>query len=440
MRELAIYGVHLGLCLLAILVCSRLAHRALTGLLAGRWRAGWRRGDAPVRPALLRGRGPEQEERGPLVPVGAAPAGSRVLCTSVGYLLLSLVVAGVWGYCARTEHNARLDFVAPSGQRYSSRFCSVVHLADGRAVAPFVRRRLLPDLARALAAVVPGQTWTGLRCWLEGNGAGAGSVRAYLQRLGWQADHYPLLCCAFALIYGSVVGFMFTCRYLVLLLYDCPGWAADLAGAALGLALLGCIGDWHYCLYPYDFPNAFVFTLALAALLARRWWFVLAFAAAAYSKETAVLLLLAYVLLAEERRSLRFWGLLGLLLAVYGGVRWWVSVTYPAPEVTFWFPGRNAKYLASRVFYLWLAPFLAVGLLRLLSAWPSYPPALRRLSLLAVPLVGLAFFKGWIEEMRQYLELLPIVGLIVFQWLLREAGAGGILRPRLLIPAKVRGR
>jgi hypothetical protein len=401
----------------------------LAVLLAGRRRGLRATEEARFRPALLRGADSWQEERGALVP-GGAPRASRLLGTSLCYLLVSLVVTGVWGFCARTEYRAELDCVCPAGQLFSSRFCSVVHLADGRAVAPFVRRRLLPDLARGLAAVVPGRTWAGLRRWLEGNGTGAASARAYLRRLGWQLDRYPLLFCAFALIYGSVVGFLFTCRWLVLLLYDCPRWAADVAGAALGLALLGCIGDWHYCLYPYDFPNAFVFTLALAALLGRRWWFVPAFAAAAYSKETAILLILAYVLLAEERHSPRFWGLLGVLLAVYLAVWGWLRFRYPAPEVTFWFPGRNAKYLATRVFYLWFAPLLAVGLARLLSAWRLYPPALRKLCWLAVPLLGVAFFKGWIEELRQYLELLPIIGLIVLQWLLHEAGAAGLLRPR----------
>jgi hypothetical protein len=355
------------------------------------------------------------------------PAPPGRLGVAGAYLCLALLVALAWTYFARTELGAdNRDFLAPSGERYSSRFCSTVNLAKGKALAPFVHRRLLPDLARGLASVIPPQLSDAMRRCAEGDGV----VGSQLRRQGWHASDFPLLASAHLLIYTSVVGFMFACRWLVLLLYDRPGWLADLAGAVLGVALVGGMGDRHYSSYPYDLPHAFVFALALAALVGRRWWFVPVFAVACYSKETAGLLVLAYALLAPDRRSWTFWGVLGLLGSIFAAVRLWILAHYPAPEGDFWFPGRNAQYLGDGCFYLWFAPFFVVGAARLLGRWREYPLALRKLCLLLGPVLAVAFFKGWIEELRQYLEFLPIVGLIVFQWIVQEAGGGRLLRVR----------
>jgi hypothetical protein len=359
-------------------------------------------------------------------------AASRVgLCA--GYLLTAVAVTAVWMWCARTEYGTlELEVRLPSGERYTSRFCSIVRLAEGRAFSPFVKRRLLPDLARLLAWTLPDRCWSGMRQVLRDPVSAPGWLRAFLERQQWKPEDWPLLGSAYFLIFASVLGFMLTCRWLVRLLYEAPPWVGHLAAFSFGVALLGGYGDWHYCGYPYDFPNAFIFALALAALIARRWWLPIAFAVAAYSKETSVLLLGADLLLADQRRSLRFWLRLGLMALLWLLIRWWIDRHYitPTPEQGFWFPGRNLKMLAVVFFSNWWLPFLAVGLLRMAALRRQYPPALVRLCWLVVPLVGLAFFKGWLEEMRQYLELLPVFGLLLFHWVLHEVGLGQHLQPR----------
>jgi hypothetical protein len=357
---------------------------------------------------------------------------ARRLTVVASYLVLSLAITGVWVHCARTEYDVdRLDVRLASGETYSERFCSIARLAKGRAFAPFVKRRLLPDLARGLAAVVPDGVWSPVRAVLADPASAPPWLEAFLRRQQWKPADCPVLCCAYSLIGCSVLGFMFACRWLLALLYDSPPWVADLAGGVLGVALLGAYGDWHFSGYPYDFPTAFVFTLTLAGMLARRWWFPLAFAAAAYSKETAVLLIPAFVLVTPGWRTWRFWGMAGLLAAVYAGVRGWLDRHYPGvePGFGFWWLGRNGRWLASLLFSSWLLPFVAVGTARLVALRHSYPRALKRLCLLAVPLVGMALFKGWVEELRQYLEVLPVVGLLVFHWCLHEASLGHLLRP-----------
>jgi hypothetical protein len=358
------------------------------------------------------------------------PVKSALVLVSA-YLFLALLITAVWTWCARTEiTKGATVIVGPRGERYSSRFNGIVDLVEGRSMAPFARRRLLPDLTRLLVRLTPVELWPALERRIEGDCVLAGLVRSQLARLEWRPERYPVLFTATFLIGCSVLGFLFACRRLVTLVYDIPSWLAGVLGGVLGLALLGGNGDWHYLGYPYDFPNAFVFTLALVGLLSGRRWFVPVFALAAYSKETSVLLILAYVLMAHDRRSLRFWVTLALLVAVYAAIRGAIALNCTAMDGDFWWPRRNAHYLALRVFYVWWLPFLGVSMVRLVALWRHYPPELRRLCLLAVPLLGLAFFKGWIEEMRQYLELMPIVGLIVIQWTLHEAGLGHLLRAR----------
>lgn len=349
----------------------------------------------------------------------------------LAYLVVGLFVTCLWTYCARTELNADvLDGTARDGQKYCWRFCSIVRLADGTAVPPFVKRRLLPDLAQGLASLPPRSVWATMERLVNSQGFLARKTRTLFHRLGWQAEHYPLLVSASLLLWLAVVGFMLSCRWLVRQLYETPRWLADAMGALLGLALLGGNGDWHYAGYPYDFPHAFLFTLTLAAMLAGRWWFVLTFALAVYSKETSILLILAYGLLSKDRRSLSFWSVAGLLVALFAVIRYWIELSYPSGPKLFWFPRRNARFLLLQAFYVWYAPFLGVALARFVALHRLYPARLKHLCLLAVPMLGLAFFKGWIEEMRQYLELLPIMGLLVVQWTLHEAGLGGLFQPR----------
>jgi hypothetical protein len=343
-----------------------------------------------------------------------------------------LVIVLTWTWFARTElFFDRLDIEAPSGEHYCSWYSSIVRLADGKALSPFVKRRLLPDLAQLVARSVPAEAWSALTRRIEGEGRLAEILRDQLRRLNWRPEHYPLLFSATFVLWCSVLGFMFTCRWLVTFLYITSPRIANVLGGAFGLALLGGNGDWHYRGYPYDFPNAFVFALALAALLARRRWFVLVFAAAVWSKETSILLIFAYILLADDRRSPRFWGMLGVLLTIYAALQGWIVVHYPSPEGDFWSLRRNLIYLgAHAIFYSWWLPILGFGMVRFLSLWPEYPATVRRLCWLAVPLLGMALCKGWIEEMRQYLELLPLFGMMLVQWTLHEIGRAHLLRPR----------
>jgi hypothetical protein len=354
-----------------------------------------------------------------------------------GYLTVALGVTMLWVHCARTEFDVdKQVLTGPDGQVYTLRFCSIVRLAQGRTLSPFVQRRLLVDLARCLAAVIPDRAWDPLRSLVRAAPQGPPLLRALIERQAWSPNDVPLLASAYVLIGCSVLGFLCTCRWLLRHLYEMPARLADLAAWLLGLALLGGYGDWHYSGYPYDFPQVFVFTLALATLVARSRWFPVIFCLAAYSKETSILLIAAYALLARNYCTQRFWVRIAFFTALFAVIRGWVALCYPAPQPPggFWSLDRNLRLMGLMPFYCWALPFFVIGMMRLWALQRQFPTTLKRWSLLAIPLVGMALFKGWLEELRQYLELVPIFGPLALQWCLHEVGYGQLVRARDLRP------
>ncbi|MFO0910722.1 MAG: hypothetical protein U0794_20640 [Isosphaeraceae bacterium] len=251
-------------------------------------------------------------------------------------------------------------------------------------------------------------------------------ARLIRDTLGWRRVDDGLLISATVLIALSVLGFQVAIRVWLDRLYVMPPGAASFGSVALGLALLGGGGDLRFGFYPYDLPHTFVFALGLLAIHARSLWLLPVFALATYSKETAILLIPAYLLVADRWSSRHTLGMTVALLAIFVVIRLVLDRQYGRGIGGFWFPGRNARWLA---WYLafdawWYWPVVIVAILRLGRQAALYPRELRRLSVLVVPLLGLAFFKGWIEEKRQYLEMLPILGPLSLQWVAIELGWG----------------
>jgi hypothetical protein len=156
---------------------------------------------------------------------------------------------------------------------------------------------------------------------------------------------------------------------------------------------------------------------------------------AAYSKESSLLLVVALAVVTWKPGSfqrLNWWLPLIALTAVFLVVRGYIASRYPAPPtVDFWWPTRNIGWMRNAALLCsWMLPFFLIGSVRIGRMLPRVPSDLRRLTCLLPILLGLAFFKGWIEEMRQYGELLAIMGLVVAQWLSEELGLARFLVPR----------
>lgn len=340
------------------------------------------------------------------------PGWAALLFVGVGFVL-----ALAWTNWAETEIRRR--------HKSAYSYDSIVALVNGSAPAPFVYRRLYPDAIELIVWAVPREAWDQIRDLIVATPA----IRSVVvDRFKWnRPEQYPVLLSGTFLIWLSAAGFMFVAYRVIMSQYDVDPVTAVWLTVMLGIGLLGAGGDRHYVWYPYDFTNAFVFSACLLAIVRRSLWFVPTFMAAAYSKETAVLLIVAY-LLVQDRVRLRNAMLalgLGLAYVVVQVANHRRFAGAAGPE--FWWPYRNLRWVGWELFFdSWLWPFVAVGIGQMIAMRRQWPRDLRRLSLIVPLLVLPAFFKGWIEERRQYLEFLVVAGPIVLQWL------DGLLGTRLL--------
>ncbi len=335
------------------------------------------------------------------------------------YLVVSIPIFICWCLSAETEKPFRYDKNGKPVYMWSN----LQKLADGSAKAPFVRRRLLADSARALAYLAGEKNWEKLRQAVENDASHFRIIHKIFNRLCWKPEAYPVLICGYFLIWLSVIGFMYSCRAFALSLYVMPQFYADVIGAFFGVCLLGGLGG-HFSAYPYDIPQAFIFTLTLNSIIQRKGQMVCFFIAAACSKETASLLIIAYIVVNRQWKETKFWLTVCCLTLIYGGIQLWIRQHYTSPPGDiYWFPYRNLTILAKNgVYQLWMWLILSVVFIKIGKMWRDIPADLRRLTILMIIILGAGFFKGIIEERRQYYEILPIAGMFFIHWSVREIG------------------
>ncbi len=355
----------------------------------------------------------------------------RRLLLVLGYLAVTALVTAAWAVMACTERN----LAPPDKPPARNEMKSFVRTLDGTIIAPFVWRRLLADTTPLATRAVPAPVWRAFTDFVQGGSLPGRNLRRLLDFMDWPADRYPELVTAHVLIWLCLLGFAVTFRWLVHLCYEAPCWLGHAAALMAALLVLGG-SNWYWGSFTYDIPNLFVFTLALAGSLGSRWWMLPAFVVACYSKETSVLLILAHALIhRHQARTWGFWLQLLCMAVVYAGLRWWIVQRFAVGGADqFWYPARNLRFVLVRGVYglWWVVPFFAI-LAHLVRIRRELPPRLLPVLLsMAAVMIGLAFFKGWIEERRQYLELLPFAWLIGIRWVLGEVGAAWLLRARPL--------
>jgi hypothetical protein len=339
-----------------------------------------------------------------------SPGQARIRLAAYGLLAVPILL--VWTFAAETE------LPMPAGV---IPFASLVRLADGSGAAPFVYRRLLPDAARGLAAVVPDSVWDGIDAFTRGAGPLSEKTRSILDYLHWNRRDYPVLFSGYFLIGLSIVGVMCVTRRMVIATYLVSRAEAAFLGAVAGILLLGGCGL-GYGEYPYDLPNTFVFNLSLLGMMTGGWWTFPAFLVTVYSKETSILLVPAYLLLCQDvplpRRIMVAIAMVVTVAAVRAAIIYW----YPAPPAGYLYSfGRNVSVISKAAIYdMWAG---GVVLLTLAGVVRTAP---RRLAWVAasiiLPLVGASIFRGWIDERRALLEGLPMVFLIMLPWCFQQLG------------------
>jgi hypothetical protein len=347
----------------------------------------------------------------------------------VAFLLVSVPVFACWTVGVDSERDLGRD---AQGQPLYD-WSNFGQMVDGTAPAPFVRRRILPDVTRLVVYLTPDRVWKTFDAWVQADNPGGGWGRRLFAYLNWPRERYPQLIVGYLLIWLSLLGFMYSTAHFAAVYYAMDHKLGTVLGCLLGAGLLGGSGR-GFAGYTYDIPNAFLFLLTLYGVVADRYWMPAAFLAAVYSKETSCLLLLAYAIHRRKQvASVVYWLVLGLMSAAYVGLRTWVALTWDnAPAADFWFPVRNLYTIGELLICnCWYLAFASVGLVRFYQrTWPDVPLELKWFLLLGATLLCACFFKGIIEERRDYLEAYPIWALMLLQWAMAELGLQQLFLPR----------
>jgi hypothetical protein len=289
-----------------------------------------------------------------------------------------------------------------------SKFGEMVY---GTAHQPYVTRTLLPTTVRLLTAAIPAS----VRSAVARHFVASYGEQELFRTLGWEPQYVVEFLIGVVLIYLALWGFTYALRYLlhgVLIVHRHTEEALVLIAVA-GLTQFFC-----YQNYVYDFPALFLSTLALGLLVRRRWaLFLLVFAAACANKETTILLTLVFVLhfrrpadLPRRAFSLLLLAQLGLYVAIRGVI--WAAFRHNIGGLV---ESHILDHNLPRLGPHPLAVLFAWGafILLLAQGWADKPRFLKDALWMVLPLLLLAFFFGYIDEMRVYYEVYAVVLLLL---------------------------
>jgi hypothetical protein len=167
--------------------------------------------------------------------------------------------------------------------------------------------------------------------------------------------------------------------------------------------------------YWYDIPSVLFFTIALLAIRQNRvLLFYPLFVAATLNKETSCFLSVAFLLLQWRHGRTRAVCHVAVQAVLWTGVK--VALCYAAGQgaaSTFWWAlPRNLQALGSLTSYDLKLLASTLGFLPIVTlvSWRSARDRdARLLAWLTVPFVSCMLMVGWVEEIRIYAELLPVL-------------------------------
>lgn len=309
------------------------------------------------------------------------------------YLLTSAVVLFVF-------------IVHPGINRYSrAKFPDMVY---GQAHKPFVYRTLLPSAVRVVAEATPERVKDEIGLVLQKRGT------HLIPTLGWEAEYLYEYFVALFLMFCCLVGFAFTLRGLTALFYDFPSFVADLAPIG-GLLVLPVF--FRYCNYIYDPCTLFLFAGAIASIAKRRpLLFYVIFVLATLNKETSILLVGLFLM--RDLKVMRNSSLAGhvlLQVSLWLAIRALIMVVFRDNPGSFFEVHlvRNLGLIFDPKKLLYFGGVISVFAVLIGYGWDRKPIFLRRgLLVTMIPLVFLALFLGYVDELRGYYETFPFLFLL----------------------------
>jgi len=281
----------------------------------------------------------------------------------------------------------------------------------GSAWKPFVYRTLLPSAVRVTAEILPEQVHNTLA---EKVRSGELAV-IVLKKLEWESEFITEYIVAVIYMWLFLIGFVYAFRKLLIEVYNSPDWFTNSVSFA---ALLALPPMFQYYSYIYDFPTLFLFTLGLFFLKKQKWnYFLLLFFISCFNKETTILLTLIFAIHFYKSDNVNrkfYYQLITAQLLIFISIKILLYILFldnPGGFVEFHLLDRN--YLIFNgysliTFVVWLIIIIAT-----FSKWKVKPKFLKDALWIALPLVIFTLFLGFLDELRDYYEVFPIVLLLV---------------------------
>ena len=281
----------------------------------------------------------------------------------------------------------------------------------GTAWKPFVYRTLLPTTVRVINEVIP----EGVHNYFTDKASSNSFFIQVLEKLKWEREFITEYLIAAVLMYLSLLGFVFVFRKLFEEIYNSPEWFVNLISIILLFALPTMF---QYYSYVYDFPTLFLFTFGLVLLRQRNWkYFLILFFISCFNKETTILLTLIFAIHYYKDSNISrklYTQLMVMQLFIFAVVKillYFIFINNAGGFVEFHLVDRN--YLIFNGYSLNTFVVLVIIFLGTFSRWQEKPKFLKDALWIAVPLVILTFFLGFLDELRDYYEVLPIAILLI---------------------------
>lgn len=307
----------------------------------------------------------------------------------------------------------------------------ITSYVDGTAPRPFVQRILVPQIAGIVVDLTPqdlreswGFSMRQWQAWLETlRGTGISYENIRMPRMN---DYFYMRCVALITSALFLVGYAAGLFALSRRLFPSSLLYALIA-PSVGLCLIqlrmteGGGGNIRL----YDSATLCLMAWSLYAMLRSAWmWVCVLFVLTCLNKETGVLLVFLFVLLHYDtlpKRSLTVFSfqLMGLWLLIYFFINERFSANPGVPLE--WHMMQNMHVLLQSFPITRVMSGFAL-LFLILFAWNDKPEALRRASLLFIPLyvAGLFFFMP--REYRAFYEFFPVFTLLLTHTLLYGTG------------------
>jgi len=287
----------------------------------------------------------------------------------------------------------------------------IFNMVDGTAFRPFVYRLLLPYIANKIILSIPEKTSSAIAQLTMSHT----TLKSFFSDRNWSIDYASEYYVVLILMYASLWGFVFSFRYFFRAVFKTSERFID---AVSLLTILGLPCLYRYNTYLYDFTTLFLFTLGLAMMIRRRWIsYLFVFVFACLNKETTILLTCIYTIHFFKHQKLNsstYTFILLIQIGIYISIKTFIDTLFIHNQgvfLEFWLK-RNINFLLQPYPIFTYLQWLILGFL-VIYKWSEKPLFLKQGLLILIPLLGSTLIWGWIDELRDYYEVYPIVILLI---------------------------